>query len=194
MSDIQISLGLKPEHREKAAELYYAAFRQKFQPIFRDEVRAQQVLQAAFDENYVIVATYDGDIVGLAGFQEKEGNLLDVQPKHMTQVFGWLGGWIRIIAFSIFSRSAPAHILLMDGIVVDASMRGKGIGSRLLEEIVDLAREKGYEQVQLDVVDTNPRARQLYERKGFVATKTESYPFFQRIFGFGGSTTMLKAV
>ena len=48
--------------------------------------------------------------------------------------------------------------------------------------------------MRLDVVDTNPRARQLYERKGFVAVSSNTYPLTQRFFGFSGSTTMMKTV
>ncbi|NDJ53018.1 MAG: GNAT family N-acetyltransferase, partial [Chloroflexi bacterium] len=84
--------------------------------------------------------------------------------------------------------------LLMDGIVVDGSMRGQGIGSRLLDAILDYARMHDYEKVRLDVVDTNPRARALYERKGFVEVRTERYPILKPIFGFAGSATMLRTI
>jgi ribosomal protein S18 acetylase RimI-like enzyme len=46
--------------------------------------------------------------------------------------------------------------------------RGIGVGRRLVEETVKLARERGVERVQLDVFATNRRAIRLYESLGFV--------------------------
>jgi hypothetical protein len=40
------------------------------------------------------------------------------------------------------------------------------------------------------VVDTNPRARKLYEREGYVAVRTEATPYLRRMMGFGAVTTM----
>lgn len=192
MKPITITHAFAEEHRHKAATLYYNAFYQKLHPIFRDDDRGRAVLVQALNPAYAIVALADDELVGLAGYQDKTGNLVDIQPGLMTEAFGWFGGWWRLLALLLFARSAPADTLLMDGIVVDPDQRGQGIGSHLLEAIIEYAQAKGYQYVRLDVVDTNPRARQLYERKGFVAVKSGRYPFLQRIFGFSGSTTMRK--
>ena len=47
---------------------------------------------------------------------------------------------------------------------------GLGVGSALLEYALFLAGRLGYEQVELEVVDGNHRARRLYERFGFRET------------------------
>jgi ribosomal protein S18 acetylase RimI-like enzyme len=174
---ITIQLGLPAEHRQRAAALYYTAFRQKLQPIFGDEMRGVAVLCQALNPAYAVVARRQGELVGIAGFKDADGNLVDIQPHHMTQVFGWLGGWGRLLLLSLFSRTLRPHELLMDGIVVDETQRGLVIGSLLLDGIMNLAHERGYEFVRLDVVDSNPRARQLYERKGFIAARSESHPY-----------------
>ena len=80
----------------------------------------------------------------------------------------------------------------MDGIAVRADQRGQGIGTRLLCGIFDFASTQHFQSIRLDVVDTNPRARQLYERVGFVPTQTHAYPFLHRIVGFSRVTTMVK--
>ncbi|MEL6914250.1 MAG: GNAT family N-acetyltransferase [Pseudomonadota bacterium] len=48
---------------------------------------------------------------------------------------------------------------------VDASLRGQGIGSRLLEAAEDLARKKGCIRVHLET--RSEGARRLYERMGY---------------------------
>ena len=45
--------------------------------------------------------------------------------------------------------------------------RGQGVGTALLKAIIAEGRRRGYAEVRLDVIDTNPRATALYERIGF---------------------------
>ncbi len=47
---------------------------------------------------------------------------------------------------------------------------GLGIASALMDYAFSLAKEMGYEQVELEVVDGNDRAKRLYERFGFWET------------------------
>lgn len=44
---------------------------------------------------------------------------------------------------------------------------GLGIGTRLFEELINIARNMGIEQLELDCVEGNSRAMGLYEKLGF---------------------------
>jgi GNAT superfamily N-acetyltransferase len=70
----------------------------------------------------------------------------------------------------------------------------KGLGSRLLEAVFDKARLEGFRVVRLKVVDTNTRARRLYERLEFAVVKTQHYPFTRAWLGFSGDHVMIKEV
>ncbi len=48
--------------------------------------------------------------------------------------------------------------------------RQSGIGSALVQAVVDWARQRGYKKVALDVADTNRAAIALYEKHGFMPT------------------------
>ena len=82
----------------------------------------------------------------------------------------------------------------MDGIFVAAAARGQGVGSALLAEIKNHAVTQGYQNVRLDVIDTNPQARALYGRNGFVAQSETDIDPFRHLFGFRKATTMLCPV
>lgn len=59
----------------------------------------------------------------------------------------------------------PLHYIAHLG--VRPQMQGKGVGSKLIEHLLDLGRNEGRTQAALDVSTLNPRAQALYERLGF---------------------------
>lgn len=56
---------------------------------------------------------------------------------------------------------------ILDELVVDESCRGKGVGDRLLAEIVAFARTQGLKAVQLTTAGHRVAAHQFYEQRGF---------------------------
>ena len=47
-------------------------------------------------------------------------------------------------------------------------IRGKGLGSKLIERCLDLAKEKGFEQCYLETMPYMEAARALYKKNGFI--------------------------
>ena len=57
------------------------------------------------------------------------------------------------------------------GIAIEKEYQGKGIGSILFDELINIAKNINYiEQIELDVVSTNEIAKRLYTKNGFVKT------------------------
>ncbi|GAA4931853.1 acetyltransferase (GNAT) family protein [Actinomycetospora succinea] len=54
---------------------------------------------------------------------------------------------------------------------VDPTIRGQGLGRRLLAHLTDLAREAGLRRLVLDTAEDLAAARALYVREGFVETE-----------------------
>ena len=52
-------------------------------------------------------------------------------------------------------------------IAVRPELRGRGLGARLLDEVVAVSRRRGVEKLYLEVRDSNDAALRLYERFGF---------------------------
>jgi ribosomal protein S18 acetylase RimI-like enzyme len=199
-SDLLFQRGLPECYRTSAASLYDEAFGPKLSVAVRSDKERLSLLEACLVPEYAIVAMADNELAGIAGFRTPEGSftggLLSGGPayRYLVSRLGLVkGSWAALI-FSLYDRKTAPGELLMDGIAVRRDLRGKGIGGKLLDEIARYARENGYDRVRLDVIDTNPRARKLYERKGFRAVKTEEYPYLQWLLGYGGSTAMMLNV
>lgn len=52
-------------------------------------------------------------------------------------------------------------------LAIKPAMRGKGLGTRLLGRVVEVAREQGVETMYLEVRESNAAALELYRRFGF---------------------------
>ena len=57
----------------------------------------------------------------------------------------------------------------LGNVAVASRWRGRGLGARLIEEVIRRAARRGIVEVFLEVRPTNTVARRLYERFGFVA-------------------------
>ncbi len=73
--------------------------------------------------------------------------------------------------FRLFERSEPGFGFVDEqtpevSIAVVPSRRGHGIGSDLLDTLIDLAREQGYGALSLSVANDSP-AMHVFEKQGF---------------------------
>ena len=188
---IYIEKGWLVENSTLIAELYEEAFGSKFCRAIPDKTNRILMLSKSFQPEYSFVAYRDGSIVGLSGFNVTTGSLTGgIGVKGLVKSLGFFRGLWACAVFSLFERKPEKGELVMDGIAVISECRGQGIGSLLLDKIIKYAKTSGFESVRLDVIDSNPRAKKLYESKGFVAVKTERFPYLKWLVGFSGSTTM----
>ncbi|MEL6609430.1 MAG: GNAT family N-acetyltransferase, partial [Pseudomonadota bacterium] len=108
----------------------------------------------------------------------------------LVRVYGPVQALWRGAILEQFERKLRPGILQMDGIFVRETARGQGVGSALLEAVVWTARMNRCDAVRLDVIDTNPRARQLYERQGFRAVGEVRAGLLAPVLGFRTATIM----
>lgn len=197
MNTIQVSyqIGIPEQYRDTAVELYDEAFGKKISVAVKDKRKRLKLLNSSLVLKYAIGAFAEKQLIGIAGFHTTEGSLTSgIGYRDLLSQLGFIqGNWAAII-FSLYERKPKPGELVMDGIAVHAMGRGKGISTKLLTEIRKLGVQEGYSQIRLDVIDINPKAKKLYERIGFKAVKTESFPYLKSILGFGGVTTMVLEI
>ena len=80
----------------------------------------------------------------------------------------------RVQAFLVAQHIPPEWEL--ENIVVAPTARREGLGSRLLQHLLSIARESNSDSVFLEVRESNTAARTLYEQAGFAQTgRRKSY-------------------
>ncbi len=192
MPNDTIRPGFPPTLTREAAELYFAAFEGKIGGILGRDGRGVRFIESVIDPAHAICAVNSEQtrLLGIAGFKTAEGSMVGGELSDLAAVYGWLGALWRALPLSLLERELEDDVLLMDGIAVAGDQRGKGIGTKLLDAILAEAKKRGKKRVRLDVINTNPRAKALYAKVGFVETGTEKLGPFKYLFGFSSATKM----
>lgn len=90
---------------------------------------------------------------------------------HTRFYFAWSGdriaGYCKLNTENAQSELREPEGLEIERIYVARAFQGRGIGSRMLEEILRLARQSGKRYAWLGVWQKNPGAIKFYERHGF---------------------------
>jgi len=79
----------------------------------------------------------------------------------------WAGGRVEgsITIDGIHAADEGAHLRWF---IISDTLRGKGVGNRLMDAAVDFCRGKGYNRVYLWTFEGLDAARHLYEKAGFM--------------------------
>ncbi len=77
-----------------------------------------------------------------------------------------------ITCFINFSTFLVKPFINVHDVVVLNDYRGKGIGNKMMEAVIEFANENNYGKITLEVREDNIRAQQLYRNLGFA----ESHP------------------
>lgn len=190
--DFTVTKGFSDHERAQIAALYWEAFTQKLHHVLGPEDKALQFIAAHLHPDFALVARdTEGQILGVAGFKTQQGALIGGSLRDIAETYGWLSTCWRAPLLALVERDLAEGVLLMDGICVSAQARGMGLGTALLNAIKQEAARQGLNAVRLDVINTNPRARALYQREGFREIGQENLGPFKYVFGFDSSTQML---
>ncbi|MEL6482664.1 MAG: GNAT family N-acetyltransferase [Pseudomonadota bacterium] len=191
MSALRIQRGLPTGTRRQAAVLYWSAFGGKLGRILGPERLGIDFIERWLDPAHAITAVdATGRLLGIAGFKTESGELIGGGLGALTVVYGAFGAIWRAPLLACLERPLEPGVLLMDGIAVAEAARGQGVGTALMAAVADEARSRRMKLIRLDVIDSNPRARALYERLGFEAVGRSETGILAPLLGFKGATVM----
>ncbi len=168
----RIVRGIPPELVDATAELLYEAFEQKIAHELRPDTpeQALRLIARSLDPTLGWMAVDEsGSLLGVAGVAWRGRHFSLMTYRLLAEEFGAIGAlrrWLLATLERVVSRPRR-HQWRIEALAVGAQARGKGIGTALLNAVIEDARQAGMRSVGLEVVDVNDRALQLYERVGF---------------------------
>lgn len=184
--------GLPEPYRAEAAALYWHAFGGKLGRVLGPERLALAYVGRVMRPDHCICAIGRDGLLGLVGFKTDAGSFAGGTPADMRHVYGRLGGAWRSGVMQLLGGDTETGRFLIDGLCVLPKAQGQGVGSLLLAAICDEGAARGFRAIRLDVVDTNPRARALYERRGFVLDRSTPIGPLRLVFGYRAAHTMVR--
>ncbi len=191
---VAIQWGFEDGHRLQIAEILYESLGKKFIPVFGKRDSCVPCISAILRPERTLTATTGNQVAGIAGLQFKGSGYLDTRLRTLTHYlrFGVLkaifNGWL-------LESKVRDDELHFDTIAVTPRFRGLGIGSQLIRHVIDFAGDEGFSCIKLFVINTNSRAKRLYERLGFDSRAHTAIPFpWSRTFGFSEAVEMVLAL
>ena len=193
MNGVTVQVGIPNPLRPAAARLSWQAFGGKLGMVLGPEPRALTFLERVIRTDHVVAALGpDGALLGIAGFKTPQGSFATGHSDDLAAVYGTFGALWRKLLLGWLSDDVDNQRFLLDGLCVDAPARSQGLGSALMEAICAEAWTRGYDEVRLDVIDTNWRAIALYKRLGFEPRGRQNIGLLRHVFGFSTATTMVR--
>ena len=185
--DVEIRAA-RPEDVEAAVPLILSSGPDTFNYVFshRTRTNAEGFLRRAFvKENGEFgyknhhVAVLDGVVIA-AGTGYSSGDMMGFTLAAMRDIFSCYGPITglavirRGLQVERVVRPPKSNLHYIAHIGVAPELRGRGVGARLVNFLLEQGRAKNRAVAGLDVSVENPRAQALYERLGFKVTKEET--------------------
>ena len=186
-SQIEIKLGIPEELRHQAARICYDGFLSQMVSLLGSRQKVITLIEHSFNIERGLAAQTQGQLVGFVGLKYENRPFFQFERSHCIRELGLLRGLLAFLVFNISIAKPLSDEMYIAVLVVDASMRGKGIGSLLMQSAFEIAQKNQCTAVVLDVASTNPNARRLYERLGFKLVRTIEFKYLPKWISSGGS-------
>jgi len=176
--------------KERLGEVYVNAFYDDVLKYFsNDKDKLKKVFACGFLLEYFYVAIMNNEIVGIIACMGKGEVFIKLELKTFIKYLGVFRGFILNCFFKQFLKGFPKldeKTALIECVAVDTKHQRKGIASTFIKSLIALSK---YENYILEVIETNKKAINLYDKLGFKVVYTKQY--FPRAY-FGMKYTKKK--
>lgn len=147
------------------AKLVYEVDYRTFDMFFKSNNRAINAISKYLqkkkrDDYYKVILDDSRNIIGYVSIYLHDGGR-DCYFKSLKLFL------VDILDYFVLSDIGKNDLYLAE-IAIDESQRGKGLGKKVLNDVLDYAKSKNYDRVILDVDFRNEGAKRLYESMGFM--------------------------
>lgn len=189
---LEIRFGIPKNQRTEVAKIFYESFGSKFNLMFGNKQKAISLVASSLDDKKTVVALKNGLVVGYAGLHYFNKSYMEINLHKVVKIFGLATFRVILVGGFFLLTKVGSKELHLESLAVSSKHRNQGIGHKLLQFTVDYGRSKKFSQIHLEVIQTNPKAKRLYERIGFKEVKVQKVPFpFSNLLGFSSITQMV---
>ena len=191
----------KAADRRAVGRVMAEAFADIYTPVVGNDLELAAAIAGAFPpEIACYVGERAGEVCGAAflTFSPLQGGLGFTEERAIWRVLRERQSFSRALLSRILlslpaaANKADRVTSYLSSLSVRPAWQGHGLGTAILETLEDVSRQAGKTRIALHVTDTNWKARQLYDRRGFREVRMEPAFFTRRIWGFRGLVYMIK--
>ena len=191
MLKIQLHWGLPERYRLKVAAMLYDIFERKFRYMLGPRSLAVPFFATQLVPRFALLATQNRNLVGMAAAKTSSGELLTIRFLPWLRIYRQRALRSFIIGAPFYFERRKPDVLTLTSLSVKPAFRGKGIGTSLINEFIRIGSQRGFRSVHLEVINSNFRAKALYERLGFTVINYQTIPVpWDRWLGFTGKYAM----
>ena len=181
---MKILANLPDSFRASAVELFLDSLGEKIIPAMGKRGRAEALLAKALNGQACFLAVEGSRLLGMIGLNTSQSLFVQAGLMDFVRNAGFFRSLWTLPILGAMEHASAADELYIEMIAVSPEARGKGVGRALMQEAEQRCRKLGKNRLTLQVVDTNPRAKKLYEEMGFRTIKTYSVQPWGRIVGW----------
>jgi len=178
---------------QSLAGIVYEAFGAKITALGIQKEVAIEIITSAIAPDSAFFAYQENRLVGVVGIVTNSSRFLNFGLQELSKRFNPLRAAIYYLVLN-FDRGISKDELQIEALAVSGEIRGRGIGTKLMNRVEQFATENGYSFLSLNVVDTNVAAQRLYEKLGFEVVKTAKFGILTKRAGFTSSYYMQKRI
>lgn len=175
----------------QARKLVMEGFASKFVRVKLNDRQLMELTQLVWrfpnarSQNRQYVAEVAGQFAGTMSLvRENTSDEEGISLIQLGRQFGWANVMGLLTCYSVLEHNVASGEVYIDHIVSSPAMRGRGVGTRLLEMAKQSLGEG--ERLTLYVAESNPEAKKLYERLGFRVVKKQKSHLKKMLIGEEG--------
>jgi ribosomal protein S18 acetylase RimI-like enzyme len=179
-----VNKGLSQKHTSDVIDLLLSTFGEKIMPILGKNNKAKRLLELSINQDNCFSAEDNTELLGVLAFQINKTRFISITLRSVINEYGIVRGVLKFIGLSLLGHKSYSDEIYVEAVAVCKNARGQGVGTELFEALFGFAKENKVKSITLQVIGPNTKAKELYERLGFVVIKhTRIWPI-NRMFGW----------
>lgn len=175
---------------KQAVSVYVSVFYKELSAfISKDKEKLVRAFIPTFVKENFYLALLDGKAVGVLAYSTSLSHSRTVDKKHLMKEFGKLKGSLMAYSLSKKPITLTANQGYLENLAILSEYRGRGIATQLISHAIS---NLPYDELLLEVVDTNSHAINIYKKLGFTVFKTKKQRLFRKKSGFSKRLYMKK--